>query len=405
MLLKTLIATEITNEHVKKIEMFLDESNGFHFDLDFLNHFLGNVDFKPLVDWILSRSSYRVVYECEDCEDQVEFMAKEKTDHCCICGNKIEDESLHEYRTEYKLSNEDIELLRNETIQYYEDKYLLREYEPTFELLRKEREKLIPFLGSGISVPLGLPNWKQLLEKLSPTFAKEYHRDMYNDYTSKGDLLKALDHLKEWSIHINTDDQLKEAIIKIIESELQFGVDEEKHNFYDIIRLNSNLYITTNYDLCLEEFLSHTVGYRAPLCLRDIDNLRTLLEESSQVLHIHGHIKRKDTMIVSQEDYKKLYEDSALMFKVNSILANRPLLYIGFSFTDKFFVDLYTKLGKIVKNHHYIVIANPDLETARKFNKKNIKVVGLRVAETPDGETDYNDFIMAFRTLVNYIVK
>ena len=180
---------------------------------------------------------------------------------------------------------------------------------------------------------------------------------------------------------------------------------EIQDNFYDIIRLNSNLYITTNYDLCLEEFLSHTVGYRAPLCLRDIDNLRTLLEESSQVLHIHGHIKRKDTMIVSQEDYKKLYEDSALMFKVNSILANRPLLYIGFSFTDKFFVDLYTKLGKIVKNHHYIVIANPDLETAREFNKKNIKVVGLRVAETPDGETDYNDFIMAFRTLVNYLVK
>ncbi|GKS13532.1 hypothetical protein YDYSY3_45320 [Paenibacillus chitinolyticus] len=404
MSLKTLIATEITNQHIYEIERFLDEGYDNTYDSFIFESFLNRPEYQALNEWLISNSTVKVVYECSEDAEQIEWTAKDPSDMCVVCRQEISDETQHEYRMEYKIKQDCINELRSELVKFFEDKYLLKEYQQNFDLVKEERTKIVPFIGSGLSVPLGLPNWKQLLEKLSPMFSKEYHKEAYKDYTEQGDLLEALDYLKKWSIHLNTDDQIKDAIIKIIETEQKTGIDEELHNFYDVIKLNSNLYISTNYDLLLEKFLSSSVDYRAPLCLNDVDNLRKLLDENSQVLHIHGHIKRKDTMIVSAEDYKKLYEDNGLMYKLQHILTSRPLLYIGFSFSDKFFVDLYTNLGKIVKNHHYIIMANPDLEKARELNKQNIKVLGLKVA-LQDGKTDYDDLIIAIRTLINFIVK
>jgi len=404
MLLKTLIATEITNQHIYEIERFLDEGCNNIYDSFIFESFLNRLEYQALNEWLISNSTIKVVYECTEDGEQIEWTAKDISDMCVVCRQEISDETQHEYRIEYKINQDCINELRSELVKFFEDKYLLKEYQQNFDLVKEERTKVVPFVGSGLSVPLGLPNWKQLLEKLSPMFSKEYHKEAYKDYTGQGDLLEALGYLKKWSIHLNTDDQIKDAIIKIIETEQKNSVDEELHNFYDLIKLNSNLYISTNYDLLLEKFLSNSVDYRVPLCLQDVDNLRKLLDEKSQVLHIHGHIKRKDAMIVSAEDYKKLYENNGLMYKLQHILTSRPLLYIGFSFADKFFVDLYTNLGKIVKNHHYIIMANPDLEKARELNKQNIKVLGLKVA-LKDGETDYDDLIIAIRILINFIAK
>lgn len=404
MSLKTLIATEITNQHIYEIERFLYDGYDNEYDDVSFERFLNRPEYEQLKAWLISNSTVKVIYECFECEEDIDWVAKDTSELCCVCRQEIVDISLHEYRIEYKIGQDCINELRSELVKYFEDKYLLKEYQQNFDLVKEERTKIVPFLGSGLSVPLGLPNWKQLLEKLSPMFSKEYQKEAYKDYTDQGDLLEALDYLKKWSIHLNTDDQIKDAIIKIIETEQKSGVDEELHNYYDVIKLNSNLYISTNYDLLLEKFLSTSVDYRAPLCLNDIDNLRKLLDENSQVLHIHGHIKRKDTMIVSAEDYKKLYDDNGLVYKLQHILTSRPLLYIGFSFTDKFFVDLYTNLGKIVKNHHYIVMVNPELEKSRELNKQNIKVLGLNVA-LKNGNTDYDDLIVAIRTLINFIVK
>lgn len=403
MSLQTLIATEITNQHIYEIERFLDEGADNTYDSFMFESFLNRPEYDELNKWLISNCTEKVIYECMD-DDELVWSANNKSDLCIVCGQEISNDFQHEYHSEYIINKDCINELRLEIVQYFEDKYLLKEYQQNFDLVKDERSKIIPFIGSGLSVPLGLPNWTQLLEKFNPMFSKSNQQETYLDYTKQGDLLKALDYLKEWSVYLNDDDQIKDAIIKIIESEQKSGVDEELHNFYDVIKLNSNLYITTNYDLLLEKFLSYSVDYRAPLCLNDVDNLRKLLDESTQVLHIHGHIKRKDTMIVSAADYTKLYEDNGLVYKLNHIITSRPLLYLGFSLNDKFFVDLYTNLSKIVKSHHYIVLANPTLDKARELNKQNIKVLGLNVARK-DGKTDYDDMIIAIRTLVNFITK
>jgi hypothetical protein len=404
MSLKTLIATDITNHHIYEIERFLNESYSNDYDDFAFEKFLSRPEYESLKKWMISNSTIKVVYECVDDLEEIEWTAKSPSELCAVCGHEVSDDFKHEYHNEYKIEQNCIDKLRSEFAQYFEEKYLLKEYQQNFETVKEERTKIVPFIGSGLSVPLGLPNWKVLLEKLSSGLPNEHQKAMYLEYTNQGDLLEALDFLKKWSIHINDDDQVKDAIIKIIETEQKTGVEEDLHNFYDVIKLGSNLYITTNYDLLFEDFLHNSVGYRAPLCLNDIDNLRKLLDRNSQVLHIHGHVERKETMIVSTADYKKLYEDDGLIYKLQHILTSRPLLYLGFSLNDKFFVDLYTNLSKIVKSHHYIVMANPSLEKARELNRQNIKVLGLNVA-LKDSKTDYDDLIIAIRTLINFIVK
>ncbi|WP_409346928.1 SIR2 family protein [Paenibacillus sp. MBLB4367] len=327
-------------------------------------------------------------------------------EECEYCDWNIGEVDRHEIEELFVLKHSFIESIRSRVIQAEEDNYLKSDFPRNLEMLSSEIKDVIPFLGSGVSMALGLPSWKGLLEILEEgAFADQESNEVFKALIAEGDLLAAFDYLVDSSYEFASYDQIKERIVEIIK---EWRKDErlDQHNYGDLVSLNSRFYITTNYDLLMSEFLSTENGkYTAPVCLREIESIRRLMKGENQVIHLHGHINKMDTMIVSNKDYEELYGDQKLLIKFSSIMNNNPLLFIGFSFTDKFFEDLYEKMISIVKSKHYILIPNADLETVRKFNIKNIKVVSLNVKRDSKGMLDSADYVKSIRILVRYLTK
>ncbi|MDY8025809.1 MULTISPECIES: SIR2 family NAD-dependent protein deacylase [Paenibacillus] len=389
---------EIINLEDIELLNSLVEEVGFHpFEEVYLSSFLRDRS-KEISDILFENNLIEVMTNvfCE------RFNLEERLDSTCnnqcpICKENIQN-SDHETTMIYKFDKKSVALIKNLFKKKLESKYLMYEYKQNLEMLLNDKDSLVPFLGAGVSRPMGLPGWTELLTILGENFVKDSQKEEYDDLLCEGDFMGALDYLRSKSPFISTKDQLKEKIIEIIDDKLLPNVGENTHNYFDLAKIDTNFFITTNYDLCMVEFLSAQGKYAAPQVLADISNIRSFMKSKSQVIHLHGYVKRKDTMIVSKEDYEPFYRQTELLVQFASIIANRPLLFIGFSFNDKFFEDLYDKLQHILNTQHYIIIPNPTLKEAISFNRRNLKVIGLKVDENKN-----DDLVEAIRVLINYI--
>ncbi|WP_218197312.1 hypothetical protein, partial [Pseudomonas sp. 2995-1] len=84
--------------------------------------------------------------------------------------------------------------IQNQIKQKLQEHYFVQDYFKNIESLLKNREKIIPFIGAGLSMPFGVPNWAGLLKKLGKNFSKERQRETYEeDFIESGDYLGALD--------------------------------------------------------------------------------------------------------------------------------------------------------------------------------------------------------------------
>ncbi|WHY84637.1 SIR2 family protein [Neobacillus novalis] len=366
--------------------------------------------FSPLqIDFFIKRTTdfnfldVQIHYECFTYND--DSIASDIKDNCRFCREPIEGSLKHEIEYLYVLKDIFINEIRNMMKNVLQEHYLVWDYKKNLDMLKKEKDLLIPFIGAGLSMPFGLPNWGGLLELLSEeNLPKLHQKEAYKEIMELGDYLEALDYLRKVSPYISTEEQIQEEISGIIEKEKNLNILDENHNYFDLLKLNSNFYITTNYDLCISDFLSREHEYTVPLTIKEVQNPKKLMQGQNQVIHLHGHVKKLETMIASKKSYQDLYKDEKFHLLLASIIGNRPLLFIGFSFSDEFFQDLYRKLNATLKTYHYIVLINPELKDVKKFIEDNIKVIGLNVKINDKGKTDYKDYVIALRSLINYLI-
>lgn len=315
---------------------------------------------------------------------------------CHYCKKNLVDVmDSHDVNRVYNFNRTNYNLIAEFLLEYNRKRYFMNEVLKNFENLSKDKNQLIPFIGSGMSVPLGLPNWYNLLKSMESYLPTEAHKVIYNEYMEEGDFFSALDTLLKRSLYLTDEDHLKDEIVQVV-AKPDLTITDDHHNFLDLAQINSEYYITTNYDLCMEMFLTQHKGYNTPISMDEIGNLRNMSTTGNCIIHLHGHINRKTTMIVTKKDYEDLYSDEKVLVQLSAIIGSRPLIFFGYSFKDKFFVDIYTRLTRVLKTTHYIVLINPDIQTIRELNKINVKVLGLKVEKK-------EDYAKAIKVLIDYI--
>lgn len=343
-----------------------------------------------------------IAYEC------VEYEEQEETDNpegkCVFCGKPIKYNSSHEVDFLFTFKSGIISEMENWITLQEEKMYFIPQYMEFINDLKSSRNNIIPFIGAGLSIPFGIPGWGDMIKDTNPSFEAEFHKMTLEDYVSKGKFMKAFDYIKEMSLSITNEKQLQKKFAEIIEKREFSSVSNDANNYIDLIKLKAPFYITTNYDLILSKFLSKFYSYTTPKVFDEINDTQELHAKEDRVLHLHGHIDKTETMVVSEETYEKFYGNYDNLTKLASLIGSKNLLFIGFSFDDSFFEDLFDKLTRVIGGQHFIIVANPDFETARRFQQKDLRVIGLKIDRKEDKSIVPADYVKGIKTLFNYIV-
>lgn len=320
---------------------------------------------------------------------------------CDACNQSLDDE-MHEVIEMYELNEELFQELKNKKEAILME-VVMEGYRPNLELLRKRKRDIVPFLGAGVATPLGVPGWRRLLSEMKVHLKNESLHKRYVQFFDAGDYLSALSYLKRNSLSLSTDEQIKAYIVQEIKEKLNLTLSDDQHNLKDLARLDSDFYLTTNYETSIKKFVSNDT---VPLVLTEVEDVYQLMREQEQrTIHLHGIVDKPRTMIVTKEDYDALYNNQEYKLKMSAIMANKVLLFIGWSFTDEFFKDLFTKIQSMVGGEHFIIAPNIDDYDAQEWAKSGLRTIGIKVDTDDYGYNDRNDLVIKIRKVLEAIIE
>ncbi len=219
--------------------------------------------------------------------------------------------------------------------------------------LLSERRPLL-LAGAGASAELGYPLWNDLVRRLAEEFAPEF--------APSGNSLADVDSIASFA----ADAGRAAEYFKWLDRTFCFdNAPRQDLRFHrQLISLGFAGLITPNFDTALEQACinKYTGTAAAHTCesidltdsnrrYRVFDFLRSLGgdPEHKSVLHLHGLHSAPDRMILGTQGYVRAYGHDPRTRDVGlqtlprkviwTLLATRPVLFVGFSMTDPFFTE------------------------------------------------------------------
>lgn len=190
------------------------------------------------------------------------------------------------------------------------------------------QKKLIPFIGSGFSKPLDLPDWGGLVGGIAEKVGYEPSL-----FTLHGNYQQLLEYVKEFHPSVWQDFIYKMTI--------SFGSNEivEKRKASQTHQILSALEFktiyTTNYDTHIEDALID-----AGKKVKELSSLETFLSSDSadvdcEVIKFHGTLKDEQTMVLTESEYfKRMALDEPVDVRLRTDLLSNSFIFIGYSFND-----------------------------------------------------------------------
>ncbi|MDI7740569.1 SIR2 family protein [Lysinibacillus fusiformis] len=235
----------------------------------------------------------------------------------------------------------------------------------------KDANKLVIFIGAGVSANSGLPSWTNLVK----VFAKKLgiDRDLNTD-----------DYLRIPQYFYNERGQLE--YFKVIEQVFS-GRYAPNLIHSKLLSLNPKHIITTNYDYLIEEALeAHYLFYDKVAEDRDIP----YASSNNLYIKMHGDLLKKN--IVLKEDDYLYYSDNFKLIEnyVESIFINHTVLFIGYSMQDYDLKLLIKRLQSTIGNDFrtaYLIESSNTVKSS--IEKEYLKRFGINVIDIKDVPEDY----------------
>ncbi|MGL5901228.1 MAG: SIR2 family protein [Cetobacterium sp.] len=245
---------------------------------------------------------------------------------------------------------------------------------------------LIPFIGSGLSVPFGAPTWSVLAEKLidecvNDNDSKNYFKNVI--LKKENDCIKVLDLIVKGN-HL-TQNMLNQKIKQIIETSINKKVDKNKHNYFDLAELMCACTLTTNYD-SLYYFQLQKVCPSEAKIPQDFGKLMSNTQnftksDEIKVFNLHGMLEDETTLVTTSDTYINLYENETYKARLNTLFSNNTFLFLGFSFNDIYLKNYVAKYLKINNGIHYILLPETDKEKASELISLGLKTIYYKDAK------------------------
>lgn len=205
------------------------------------------------------------------------------------------------------------------------------------------RDKLVIFLGAGVSRLVGCLGWSDLAKNLVNRCFKESKNETDQNlitFKEKSNLLAINDHRKIITICfklLNKENKL-DAFYNEVEKSLKYKEAIIAPNIYTDLAKVSARFITTNAD---EHFDSN---FR----LKEYDPFNFIKGgiNKDTLYHIHGSIKYRQSLIFTLPQYFELYTSPLLKTFLAEVFNTYTVLFIGYGLTE---MDLLEYLFKVDK--------------------------------------------------------
>lgn len=221
------------------------------------------------------------------------------------------------------------------------------------------QDKLIIFVGAGVSKNSNLPDWDGLV----------------NEFKTELGLENEVDKLKIPQYYYDAYGQQKylEKITSIFD-EYETVKPNEIHD--EIYKLNPKHLITTNYDTLIEDRMN-TYFSKYEVIKKDTDIPYSL--SGNYIIKMHGDVNEKN-FVLKEDDYLD-YEQNFQMISalIKSLIMSNTILFIGYSLGDPSFNSIFHMIKRYYGNNARIAyyftpnqISDVEIEY---YKKKGIQVV------------------------------
>ena len=255
----------------------------------------------------------------------------------------------------------------------------------TLRVLRRDG-RLIPFVGAGLSKPLGLPDWSMLIDFIAKQL--DYEPDVFKVHGTDLQLAEyyvAIKHSigplrSEMDRRFNpSDDQIRES---------------RAHSA--LVEMKLPLIYTTNYDRIIERAFdlkgsaSHTIANLDDIACGPTD-------ASTQIVKLHGTFDDDSSLVLTETSYfDRLEFESPIDIKMRADILGKTLLFIGYSLSDINIRYMLYKLHKMRKQMRRELAPSAFLTTfgsneiqSTLLAQWNIKVVDLDPAHSTNSLAEF----------------
>jgi tetratricopeptide (TPR) repeat protein len=225
---------------------------------------------------------------------------------------------------------------------------------------------LVLFVGAGCSVPLKFPSWSQLIKDILQDLDKRFgdksdtnFKNILNGVQSgRRSLFEALNKIEGDVDHGSTYKIKSKEIVNAQIESVAKSLPEQSVVHSLLWNISSKI-ITTNYDNALERYKPNNINPKIFDNTNAFQSLRSQSNDAQFLYKIHGDNDNPESIILFESDYKEIYEkDNYNNDSLATHFKDKTFLFIGFSLTDPFVNDLFTKIKTIYKgytvNEHFV---------------------------------------------------
>jgi hypothetical protein len=192
--------------------------------------------------------------------------------------------------------------------------------------------------GAGLSIPVGLVNWKQLMRTIA--------KDVGLDVEKETDLVAIAQY------HLNETGGRHKLHQTLVNEFSERAALTPNHRI--LARLPIDTYWTTNYDQLLEQAL-RDAGKR-PDVKATGDNLATTLPRRDAVVYkMHGDVADPAKAVITKDDYEAYLASSRGQLFSTALkgdLVSKTFLFLGFSFSDPNVDYILSRIRILLQSGH-----------------------------------------------------
>jgi hypothetical protein len=245
---------------------------------------------------------------------------------------------------------------------------------------------LLPFVGAGLSVPMGFPSWGRFLDDLSHECGKQ--RDVaallidgrYEEAAEAVEMALGAAIFNRRVAHTfgevrSRDCELHGAVLAIPE-------------------LANGAVVTTNFDRVLERtFAEAGAPFEHVVWGSQVDSIRRAIADNvPYLIKIHGDAEERSGRILTKSEYDAHYgqtDPSGLQAQLGRIFQGRTLLFLGCSLAKDRTVDVLLGVLKRVSGvEHFAVLERPVADEELFEKQRRLGERGILPIWYPNGRHD-----------------